>query len=307
MFSVGDTSVDNRAFGGHLAASFGLPERPAYVRRTLRRGVLAVSELIASAASKHPSASLGYDEAYQVVVQLKNIQQQFWQGSRFVSSEPVLKGKTYIIDLRQDPHVLREDPGHTVHFYMPFSTMKAFAEQNDMNTFVDIDHSPTNGHEDLVTLRLAEAAVAAMARPHGASNLLLDSILNAVCVNVLAQYGSSNSQAKPRNFGLALWQERRAKELIDSDLDISISQLALECGVSVAHFSRAFKRSTGVTPHQWQLGRRMQRAKSLLSASTLSIAEIALECGFSSQSHFTTSFTENIGVSPGRWRSGIRR
>ncbi|WP_370152581.1 helix-turn-helix transcriptional regulator [Bradyrhizobium japonicum] len=59
-----------------------------------------------------------------------------------------------------------------------------------------------------------------------------------------------------------------------------MSDLAQECGVSVAHFSRAFRRTTGVAPHQWQLGRRMQRARALLEASTLPIAEIALACGF---------------------------
>ncbi|MER9432017.1 AraC family transcriptional regulator [Mesorhizobium sp. M0408] len=64
-------------------------------------------------------------------------------------------------------------------------------------------------------------------------------------------------------------------------------------------YGRAFKSSTGVAPHQWQLGRRMKRAQTLLTGSSLSIAEVALECGFSSQSHFATAFKENIGASLG--------
>ena len=60
--------------------------------------------------------------------------------------------------------------------------------------------------------------------------------------------------------------------------------------------------ATGLAPHQWQLGRRMARAQALLTGSSRSIAEIALACGFSSQSHFATAFREAVGVSPGRWR-----
>lgn len=285
----------------HLADAFGVAEAPSHVHRKLRRGILAVSQLTSQTPLKDPSASL-YDEAYQVVVQLKDLRQEFWQGSRFISPDPVHAGKTYVIDLRQDPHVLVKDPWNTIHFYMPIATMKAFAEQNDMSAFVDIDHLPQAGHDDPIMRRLAEAALEAITHPHRASGLLLDSILNAACANVLGQYAESTSTPNARLVGLAPWQERRAKELMDERLDVSMSDLAQECGVSVAHFSRAFRRTTGVAPHQWQLGRRMQRARALLEASTLPIAEIALACGFSSQSHFTTSFTENVGVSPGRWR-----
>jgi AraC-like DNA-binding protein len=85
-------------------------------------------------------------------------------------------------------------------------------------------------------------------------------------------------------------------------LDVSLSELALECGVSVTHFVRGFRRSTGTSPHQWLQGRRIGKAKALLSGSDLSLVEIALACGFSSQSHFSTAFKSSTGTSPGRWR-----
>ncbi len=299
--ATGGKSASKGAYGAHLAASFRLPEPPTHVRRTLQRGTIAVSVLRGGATGK-PSGSLGFLDAYQVIVPLKSIRQEIWQGSRFVSSDPVQGGTTYIIDLREDPRVLCRNPGGTVHFYMPISTMKAYAEQNDLPAFADFIHRPTTGHDDPVMRHLSETALAALDRPHATTGLLLDSILDAACINVLGQYATLNGANKTRTYGLAAWQERRAKDLINSQLDVSMAELARECRISVAHFGRAFKRTTGMSPHQWQLGRRMQRAQAMLSGSTLSIAEIALACGFSSQSHFTNSFTENVGVGPGRWR-----
>ncbi|ESY68905.1 transcriptional regulator [Mesorhizobium sp. LNHC232B00] len=185
---------------------------------------------------------------------------------------------------------------------MPISSMKAYAERNDMPAFVELTHSPTVGFDDPVIRHLGAAAVAAFDRPAMTGDLLIDTILDAACFSVMGRYGTSRRATRPRSCGLAPWQERRAKELIDTCLDVSLAQLAQECGLSVEHFGRAFKRSTGMAPHQWQLERRTRRAKTLLADSVHSIAEIALACGFSSQSHFSTAFRQNAGVSPGHWR-----
>jgi AraC family transcriptional regulator len=72
-------------------------------------------------------------------------------------------------------------------------------------------------------------------------------------------------------------------------------------------FSRAFKQSTGIPPHQWLLDRRVETAKDLLRRSCLSLTDIALTCGFSDQSHFTRVFVRACGVSPGVWRRGKSR
>lgn len=114
--------------------------------------------------------------------------------------------KTSTIDLRQDPRVLMRDPAHTVHFYMPISTMKAYAEQNDMPAVGELPHSPTSEHNEPLMRRLGEAALAAFANPHKTGGLLVDTILDAVCTHVLGQYGVSKSTARTRSYGLAPWQ-----------------------------------------------------------------------------------------------------
>jgi len=104
--------------------------------------------------------------------------------------------------------------------------------------------------------------------------------------------------------GLALWQVRRVKELMSESLseEIPLSRLATECGLSVRHFARAFRHSTGVSPHRWLLKHRVDHARELLSDRALSLTDIALSCGFADQSHFTRVFTAMVGVSPGVWR-----
>lgn len=104
--------------------------------------------------------------------------------------------------------------------------------------------------------------------------------------------------------GLAPWQLRAAKAMLDEDSQdaVTVEQLAAACGLSVRHFSRAFRQSTGVPPHRWRLRRRVDRAQDLLRDPAPSLADIALACGFGDQSHFTRVFAAVVGQSPGKWR-----
>src|SRR5438552_18460374 len=72
--------------------------------------------------------------------------------------------------------------------------------------------------------------------------------------------------------------------------------------LSDLHFARAFRNSSGVSPHRWLLKHRVDHARELLSDRALSLTDIALSCGFADQSHFTRVFTAMVGVSPGVWR-----
>nr|WP_279236740.1 helix-turn-helix transcriptional regulator [Dyella sp. RRB7] len=83
---------------------------------------------------------------------------------------------------------------------------------------------------------------------------------------------------------------------------ISLQQVSAACRLSPSAFVRAFKKSLGITPHQWLLSRRIEYADDLLSDGSLSLVEVALAAGFGDQSHFTRIFTRRVGVSPGAYR-----
>ena len=86
---------------------------------------------------------------------------------------------------------------------------------------------------------------------------------------------------------------------------ISLMDLAAVAGVGVFQFAHAFKRRIGMPPHQYLLRKRVKRAIALKRDPEKSIAEIALSCGFSSQSHLASAFRRVTGTTPGAWRAGI--
>jgi len=84
---------------------------------------------------------------------------------------------------------------------------------------------------------------------------------------------------------------------------IRLSELAsLLAGLSASQFGRAFKVSTGMTPHKWHLAVRIEYAKHMLVDRENSLVDIALDAGFSEQRHFTRAFTAANGISPHAWR-----
>ena len=86
---------------------------------------------------------------------------------------------------------------------------------------------------------------------------------------------------------------------------ISLMDLAAIADVSVFHFAHAFRRRMGMPPHQYVLRKRIELAISLMRDPEESIVDIALRCGFSSQSHLATVFRRVTGVTPGARRARI--
>jgi len=124
----------------------------------------------------------------------------------------------------------------------------------------------------------------------------------------LTSYLAPHGRPPEVRVGLSLSRVRRITEFVDHHLEapLSLQQLAHLANLSVFHFARSFEESTGLSPHQYVLRRRIDRAKQLLAGSSLSLAEIAVRCGFSHQSHFTKAFHQISGVTPTRWREPAR-
>jgi AraC family transcriptional regulator len=123
---------------------------------------------------------------------------------------------------------------------------------------------------------------------------------------LLRERHSSASRPPPRlaSSGLTRNQARRVLDYIESDLGrhLTLVELAGVAGLSLHHFAHMFKRTLGLSPHQYVLERRVERAKTLMRETHASLAEISLETGFSSQSHFTSAFCRLAGATPTQFR-----
>jgi AraC family transcriptional regulator len=126
----------------------------------------------------------------------------------------------------------------------------------------------------------------------------------------LASYVLANAQgvdpARPAGDPSARLASEAIAAFVEDNLgcNISLLEMAAVAGFSPDHFARLFKRTFRVSPYQYLLSRRIERAKSLLRDPKQSIVDVALACGFSSQSHLSAVFKRSTGVTPGTYRKG---
>src|SRR5215467_6257829 len=160
---------------------------------------------------------------------------------------------------------------------------------------------------ELMDLRLRALAMAVdVERTAGFPNgrLFLDSVEQALAIALVVGYAERDYSVRTYRGGLGPARLRTVKELVHANLedDLTLSELAESVGLSTAHFSEMFRRSTGETPHQFVLRYRIERAKEMLRAPELRVLDVAVACGFKTQQHFARVFRWKCGSSPTEYR-----
>lgn len=130
--------------------------------------------------------------------------------------------------------------------------------------------------------------------------LFVDSMTTALAVHYIKTYGIGVPLDAPKGSGLDQRRLKRALDLLDSRFadDVSLDALASDVAMSKFHFVRLFKASTGLSPYQYLLKRRMEQGKRLLQTGDLPIAQVAQAVGFADQSAFASHFKKHFGVTP---------
>ncbi|MEM7593916.1 MAG: AraC family transcriptional regulator [Cyanobacteria bacterium P01_A01_bin.83] len=138
----------------------------------------------------------------------------------------------------------------------------------------------------------------------GMGQLYIDSLANALMVNLLRDYSAIQPNIAIYEGGLSDRSLFQAIEYIDHHLSqsIKLEDLSNHLGISKFHFSRLFKKSMGVSPHQYVMQQRIELAKKLLLKADKSISDIALECGFNSHAHMGKYFRDYVGMTPKTYR-----
>jgi AraC family transcriptional regulator len=193
--------------------------------------------------------------------------------------------------------------GHldTTHIYL---RAELFAGEDGEYIARPADMAPRFGDQDAILEHLALAIDEAVRNGVPRSSLLVDPIARAMASRFVAlDRGSDATGLRPPG-QLSTRHLRRLREFVEASLDsdIRLSAMAQACGLSTEYFAKVFKNSVGVSPYQYVIGLRVERAKQLLDDDSLSLPEIALQCGFSHQEHMTRMFRRFTGETPGRYR-----
>jgi AraC family transcriptional regulator len=134
--------------------------------------------------------------------------------------------------------------------------------------------------------------------------LYVDSIGQALAAALMQARGVVRRTMRAYRGGLAPYRMRRVVEFMQEHLerDLTLQQIAEVAGLSTAYFSQLFRQSAGVSPHEYMLRARVERAQEMLKQPEMRVLDVAIACGFQTQQHFARVFREFCKVSPSEFR-----
>ena len=137
------------------------------------------------------------------------------------------------------------------------------------------------------------------------SRLYVESLITMLEVHLLRSYSVFKPTIPDYQGGLAKYKLDRAIAFIHENLagDFKLQDLATLVDLSPYHFARMFKQSTGMTPHQYLVEQRIDRAKELLHQTQIGVGEIGYLVGYKNASHFARVFRQQTRVSPTDYRN----
>ncbi|MDN4999277.1 helix-turn-helix transcriptional regulator [Bradyrhizobium sp. GCM10027634] len=193
-----------------------------------------------------------------------------------------------------------------IQLYLPHTTLERVAREADAP--VPGDLLERTGHPDPVTSGLLMSAADVLQGNAVLDALFRHRLTDLLATRILAAHTGAPTAVAPITGGLAPHALRRAIERLrsDSDADVSLGALAADAGLSRFHFCRAFKESTGLSPHAWLRQHRLEQAMNMLRDSDTSIAMVAAELGYASQTAFAAAFRKLTGETPSDWRRRTR-
>jgi AraC family transcriptional regulator len=156
------------------------------------------------------------------------------------------------------------------------------------------------GFQDPLIQQIGLALKAEAQSDGGGSRLYAETMANALAVHLLRHYSTQGHRKLEDKWAMCPHKLMWVKNYINDYLErqFSVDELAGIAQLSPYHFSRAFKKSVGISPHQYVIQQRVERAKQLLLQGKMSLSEIAIACGFSHQSHLNRHFKRLTGVTP---------
>ena len=193
-----------------------------------------------------------------------------------------------------------------IQLYLPQAALARIAHEASMPASGDLIER--TGHPDPVVSGLLMSAADVLEGNAALDHLFRQQLTDVLATRILAEHTGESVTFEPVVGGLSPHALRRAIERLrsDCDTDVSLAVLASDAGLSRFHFCRAFKESTGLSPHAWLRQQRLDQAMNMLRDSDASIAAIAAQLGYASQTAFAAAFKKLTGETPSDWRRRMR-
>ena len=196
-------------------------------------------------------------------------------------------------------HLEREGEVRHLHLYLAPTLIQEIATSADIDPDA-IEFVETLGIFDPQIETIALSLLSELRSEGLGGRLYVESLGNILGIHLLRHHSSVQRPSLPRSVGLDTTTLRRVSAYIDEHLaeDLSLSEIAAVASLSPYHFARLFKSSTGFSPHQYVIQRRIERAKLFLSTTNWSLTAIAYAVGFAHESHLALHFKRLTGLIP---------
>jgi len=214
----------------------------------------------------------------------------------------------FFLTASQSPSEVRwraigREPLETMHVYLGLQVVNRAIEEVRQKDRAATHLRDVSGFKDNFLSALLDGLHKEVLSPYRGSPLFVEGIAQSLAVHLVRTYAEETIQEYKG--GLPGFRLRKITDLMVTHLEdeFSLIRLAREVEMSEFHFSRAFKRTTGLTPSQYFIHLRLEKARRLLRETNRSVIEIGLDVGYTSPSHFAQIFRREVGISPSEYRS----
>ena len=294
--------MDTAILSAAITDRFRLAAAPSLFADTPSKAPIALTRLRHDGQEHGQSMPVPQTDSFSFQVMLQPLLSwDAWHPRGPGALPPARAGDVFLFDLARNPMIDLHTPFDMVRFNISQSSLDDLALDRGLKRVKGM-LGAENGVHDPVMHGLAISLAGMMDSPGEGGALFTEYLALAFHAHVIHAYGGAPNVTSAG--GLAPWQLRRACEVMDAEIcaNPTVRTLAAECHLSGSHFSKAFKETTGLAPHQWLTKRRVERAREMLLVPDSDLVEIALACGFVDQSHFARVFARTEHDSPGRWR-----
>ncbi|APR37765.1 AraC family transcriptional regulator [Paraburkholderia sp. SOS3] len=274
-------------------------------RDSLPYGEMMVARWTRNDAGSFEASHQGHAGYHCIGLNLKCTTLNFEHAGRSIVSGRVTAGAVQVTAPAVPVSVRFDSPGDVLHLFVSQQALaECFEDLFGHAHAGDIVLADPRILRDPTLERLAQALAVSHSTDAASGKLFTDSVCLAIVSRLVSRYFTAAARQTREAAALPQWRMRRTIEFIEAHLSdsIGLAEMAQSAGLTRMHFAAQFRRATGLRPHEYLLRRRIEHAQQLLTRSKHSMLDVALSCGFRSQSHFTAVFKRFVGDTPYCWK-----